>query len=120
MCRVGMVSRMKSKRLSADCMACWSVDSSTWCAPRARASSALLGEVVITVTSAPSAAASFTPMWPRPPRPTTATFEPWPTPKRRIGFHTVMPAHSSGEAKRRSRLAGTRRTNFSRTTMESE
>ncbi|MCY1365918.1 hypothetical protein D9M69_527920 [compost metagenome] len=120
MCLVGMVSRMKSKRLPAPCMALGSFDSSTFVAPSARASSALLAEVVITVTSAPSATASLTAMCPRPPRPTTATFDPLPTPWRRSGVQTVMPAHSSGPANFMSRASGTRSTNFSRTMMLSE
>ncbi|MCY1367885.1 hypothetical protein D9M69_548370 [compost metagenome] len=108
---------MTSKALVAASMALGSVDSSTWLAPRARASSALAGDVVITVTSAPSATPSLTAMCPRPPRPTTARRVPWLTPWRRSGLQTVMPAHSSGPVKRRSRLAGTRRTKRSRTTI---
>lgn len=40
---------------------------------------------VNTLTSAPSAHATFTPMCPRPPRPITPTTVPWPTPMRRSG-----------------------------------
>ncbi|MNS74877.1 hypothetical protein D3C72_1083640 [compost metagenome] len=54
-------------------------------APSRNASSRLLGEWLSTVTFAPMALASFTPMWPRPPRPTTATLSPAFTPKWRSG-----------------------------------
>ena len=40
----------------------------------------LLGRRLNTVTSAPNDAASFTPMWPRPPRPITATRDPFSDP----------------------------------------
>ncbi len=46
------------------------------CAPSRRASSSLRREVLSIVTSAPIEAASFTAMWPRPPRPTTPTRSP--------------------------------------------
>ena len=42
------------------------------------ASSCFLSEWLSTVTSAPSACAIFTPIWPRPPRPIMATFFPGP------------------------------------------
>ncbi len=45
----------------------------------------LPGEVVKTTTWAPKAWANLTPMWPRPPRPTTPTFLPLVTPQWRIG-----------------------------------
>jgi hypothetical protein len=38
------------------------------------------------------------PMWPRPPRPITATRLPKPTFQRLSGDQVVMPAHSSGAA----------------------
>ena len=49
---------------------------------RAEAMAVLLlaGEWLISVTSAPMAAAIFTPMWPRPPRPTMPTRTPGPGP----------------------------------------
>ena len=54
-------------------------------APSASASSALAIEREMVVTVAPMAAAIFTPMWPRPPTPTTATERPVPAPQRRSG-----------------------------------
>ena len=54
-------------------------------APRASASSALAIEREMVVTVAPMAAAILTPMWPRPPTPTTATERPVPAPHRRSG-----------------------------------
>src|SRR5512137_1096056 len=84
-CVAATASRMKSKL-----PACWFISSvfreiTTSCAPRRIASSFLDGEVVNTTTCAPKARANFTPMWPRPPRPTTPTFWPGPTFQRRIG-----------------------------------
>ena len=61
-------------------------DEAMWLvAPRAMASSALAFEREIVVTVAPIAAAILTPMWPRPPTPTTATERPVPAPQRRSG-----------------------------------
>ena len=111
---------MKSNRRFAAFMASRSVDSSTAEAPSASASAVLPAEVVITVTSAPSPTASFTPMWPSPPSPTTAMREPLPTLKRRRGDQVVMPAHRIGAARARSSRSGTFSTNSSRTTMWSE
>lgn len=54
-------------------------------APRAIASAALASVREIVVTWAPSAAAIFTPMCPRPPTPTTATLTPGPAPQRFSG-----------------------------------
>ena len=48
-------------------------------APIRSASAFLRSEVDRTVTSAPMAAACLTAIWPRPPRPITATFDPGPT-----------------------------------------
>ena len=60
----------------------------------------------MTVTSAPMATASLTPMCPSPPRPTTATLLPGPTPQRRRGEYVVMPAQSRGAATSRSIPSG--------------
>lgn len=54
-------------------------------APRSIASRSFLSERDSTVTSAPWAAAIWTPMWPSPPRPSTATFLPGPAPHRASG-----------------------------------
>ena len=80
-------------------------------APSRRASSDLPGEVVNSVVCAPIAWASLSPMWPRPPRPTTPTREPSPTPQWRSGEKVVMPAHRSGAAAASSRFDGIRSTN---------
>src|SRR3546814_18600751 len=53
--------------------------------PKRLASSILSGEVVKTVTSAPSAVASLTAKCPRPPMPTITTFLPGDTPHLRSG-----------------------------------
>ena len=50
-----------------------------------RASAALPGEVVKGRDFGAERAANFTPMWPRPPRPTTPTFWPVPTSQWRSG-----------------------------------
>ncbi|SKF62630.1 Uncharacterised protein [Mycobacteroides abscessus subsp. abscessus] len=54
-------------------------------APSSSATSALRRLRESTVTSAPLAAAIWTPMWPRPPRPSTATLSPAPTFQRAMG-----------------------------------
>ena len=78
------------------------------------------GERVNSVTSAPSALANFRPMWPRPPRPITATLLHLPTFQWRSGDQVVMPAHSSGAADFGSSLSEMVTTNLSETTMRSE
>ena len=89
-------------------------------APRAMASSALASEREIVVTVAPMAAAIFTPMWPRPPTPTTATERPVAAPHRRSGEYVVMPAQSSGAATSSSMASGIRSTKRSLTTTSCE
>ena len=74
-----MVFSTKSKYSACFAMASASVDSRNLWAPSAAASRSFSGDVVIIVTSAPIAAASFTPMWPSPPSPTMPTFWPGPT-----------------------------------------
>src|SRR5439155_26345683 len=59
-------------------------------------------------------------MWPSPPRPTTPTFLPLPTPQWRIGEYVVIPAQRSGAAPATFRFEGTRRTKCSSTTMLAE
>ena len=54
-------------------------------APSRSASFSFEGEVLNIVTSAPIERASFTPMWPSPPRPTTPTLCPAFTPHCRSG-----------------------------------
>src|SRR5258705_345678 len=56
-------------------------ETTTSSAPRRRASSFLLGDVVNSTTWAPRACANLTPMWPSPPRPATPTFLPLVTPQ---------------------------------------
>ena len=70
---------MKSKRLAA--LATWaeSVVTTKSLAPRRVLSDFFDGDVLRTVTSAPSDAANLTPMCPSPPSPTIATFCPFPT-----------------------------------------
>src|SRR5512132_1778757 len=75
-------------------------------APKRLASPILSGDVVNTVTSAPSAVAILTPRWPRPPMPTMATFLPGDTPQCRSGEKTVIPAHKSGPASAREMAWG--------------
>ncbi len=75
-------------------------------APIRSASAFLRSEVDSTVTSAPRAAASLTAIWPRPPRPITATFDPGPTPQVFSGDQVVTPAHSRGAAASSGRLSG--------------
>ena len=111
---------MKSKLPACFCISLALRETTTSSAPRRSASSFLFGEVVKTTTCAPNAWANFTPMWPSPPRPTTPTFLPLVTPQWRSGEYVVIPAQSSGAAPARSRLAGTRRTKRSSTTMLSE
>jgi len=94
-----IVSRTKSNVPVARFIASVSDDSSTWCAPSTFASSALAAQCVSTLTSAPMALASFTPMCPRSPRPATAAFEPGPTGQCLSGEQLVMPAQSSGAAR---------------------
>ncbi|MOA35999.1 hypothetical protein D3C78_1574960 [compost metagenome] len=77
--RTGMVSMIRSKLERAAAIALASVDTSRLSAPSSRASASLSGVRLSTVTKAPSPAASFTAMWPRPPRPITATRLPGPT-----------------------------------------
>ena len=71
---------------------------STRSAPSRSPSSIFFSDWLSTVTSAPIACASLTPMWPSPPRPMTATFLPGPAFQWRSGEYRVMPAHSSGAA----------------------
>ena len=81
------------------------------------ASFAFPGEVVKSTTRAPKALASFTAMWPSPPKPTTPTFWPGPTFQRRSGENVVMPAHSSGAVAARFRDFGTRSAKVSSSTI---
>src|SRR5207253_7806924 len=71
-------------------------------------------------TCAPNASANFTAIWPNPPRPTTPTFFPLPTPQWRMGEYVVIPAQSSGAVPARFKFVGTRSTKSSSTTMLSE
>src|SRR5438309_9138472 len=59
-------------------------------------------------------------MCPNPPKPTTPTFLPLPTPQCRSGEYVVIPAHNSGAVPARSRFGGTRKTKCSSTTTRSE
>ncbi len=87
-----------SNRSRAAALCSGSNDTTKPWAPRRRASSALSGERLTTVVSAPSATASLTARWPRPPSPATATRVRGPTPRARNGSQTVIPAQSSGAA----------------------
>ena len=78
------------------------------------------GERVNKVTCAPSALASLIPMWPRPPRPITATWLPGPTLAFLSGDQVVIPAQSSGAAPLRSSPSGICKTKFCATTILSE
>lgn len=90
-CVMSAVFRTKSN-LKAKGVAQSSVSLVTkWEAPSLRASAFLEGECEMTVTSAPRAEAKRTAKWPRPPRPTMATFLPAPTFARVRGDHTVSP-----------------------------
>ena len=79
-------------------------------APSRAASFSLSRDPLSTVTSAPMEAANFTAMWPRPPRPTTATRSPRLHPNCRRGEYVVMPAHRSGAARAGSSPLGMRST----------
>jgi hypothetical protein len=94
-----------------------SLVTTTSSAPSLRASSALLGVEVNTTVWAPSACDSLTPMWPRPPSPTTPTFLPWVMFQWRSGDQQVMPAHNSGAVAASGSLSEIRRQNASSTTM---
>ena len=110
----------KSKLRFCFSIAPGSVESTTSWAPRRSPSATLPGEVVKSTTCAPNERASFTPMWPNPPRPMMATFWSLPTFQWRSGEYVVMPAHSSGAVAARSAPAGTRSVKASSTTMRSE
>ena len=75
-------------------------------APNRLPSSCFFNDCDKTLTSAPNAWANLTPRWPSPPKPTTATLEPGPTPERRSGEYVVIPAHSRGAASARSMSSG--------------
>ena len=81
LCFSGMVERMKSKLSSSSLYASLSPSITTRLAPSALPGSTLSLSVVNTVTSAPIAIASFTAMWPSPPRPTMPTLSPALTPQ---------------------------------------
>ena len=84
-------------------------------APKRRASASLERPWEITLTSAPMAAASFTPTCPRPPIPTMATRVPGPAPYRRSGEYMVIPAHSRGAAASKGIWSGMRQAKSSET-----
>jgi hypothetical protein len=71
-----MVSMMRSKAPASLSKVPSSVVRAKWCAPNFLASASLEREVLSMVTSAPMETASFTAMWPSPPRPTTPTRSP--------------------------------------------
>nr|ACR35405.1 unknown [Zea mays]ACR35956.1 unknown [Zea mays]ACR36129.1 unknown [Zea mays]ACR36827.1 unknown [Zea mays] len=82
------------------------------------ASARFLDDELITVTWWPMALATFTPMWPTPPRPRMPPRRPGVvSPKCFSGLYTVTPAHSSGAACSGARPAGIFTTNFWSTTM---
>src|ERR1035438_10404036 len=73
-CPAETASRMKSKLPACFFISSVLRETTTSSVPRRSASSFLPGEVVKSTMWAPKARANFTPMWPRPPRPTTPTF----------------------------------------------
>ena len=107
---------MKSKRPASFSNVPLSRVRANACAPSLRASASLAAEVLSIVTSAPSDAASFTPMCPSPPSPTTPTRSPAFTFHCRSGDQVVMPAHKSGAAAAGSSPAGMRSVKRSDTT----
>ena len=111
---------IRSIELIAAFIAAGSFDTSTWCAPSARASADFESDVVTRVTSQPSATPSFTAMCPSPPRPTTPRRVPGPVFQRFNGEYVVMPAQSSGATRARSARSDTFNTNSSRTTTDCE
>src|SRR5271166_5574977 len=84
-CSAETQSRIKSKLKACFFISPSFLETTTSSAPSRSASSFFLGEVVKTTVFAPNARANFTPMWPRPPRPTTPTFLPLVTPQRHMG-----------------------------------
>src|SRR2546422_6906604 len=98
-----MVSMIKLKRRASFWNVAASRVISNPLAPRRRASASFERDVLSTVTSAPIDAASLTAMWPRPPRPTTATRSPFLQFHWRSGEYVVIPAQRSGEARAGSR-----------------
>src|SRR5271157_440816 len=84
-CSAETASRMKSKLPACFFISSALREMTISSAPRRRASSFLLGDVVNATTCASSAWAILTAMWPSPPRPTTPTFLPFVTPQRRMG-----------------------------------
>ena len=77
-CVAETVLRIRSKLSPAAFMAAASELIRKCLAPIRSASAFLRSEVDRTLTSAPMAAACLTAIWPRPPMPTTSTFEPGP------------------------------------------
>lgn len=84
-CCAATVLTIRSKLLACAFICASSFEITTSCAPSRLPSSIFDGEVVNSTTCAPIARASFTPMWPRPPRPTMPTFLPGPAPHWRSG-----------------------------------
>ena len=76
-----------------------SVETTKLSAPISLAAASLLGEVEMAVTVLPMALASWTPIWPRPPMPTTPTLlPPLSAPLLTSGVNTVIPAQKTGPA----------------------
>src|SRR5271165_3897424 len=95
-----------SKLAPCACIAFASLDITTSFAPSRSASSFFFAEVVNCTTCAPIACASFRPMCPNPPSPTTPTLLPFPAFQCRSGEYVVIPAHNSGAVAARFRFAG--------------
>mmetsp|Transcript_16107 Transcript_16107/g.54735 ORF Transcript_16107/g.54735 Transcript_16107/m.54735 type:complete len:218 (-) Transcript_16107:442-1095(-) len=90
-------------------------------APRASMAALRRSPRESTVTLLPMASASFTPMCPRPPKPTTATcLPPASMPARLRGANMVMPAHSRGPATSMGMESGSGKANLALTVMQLE
>ena len=109
-CPLVTVARMTlapPSRVSSAAGSCESL-SIAWCAPSSRDSASLSFPRAIATVSKPIFAANWTPRWPRPPTPSTATRSPGRAPLFRRELKVVIPAQTSGAVSTADKASGIR------------